>query len=260
MLRCSLRRSAVVCGNDLRILRRDPLPLLVLVAMPLLFMGFLQPSIRAALLDHGDRGVNGSEQTVPGMGVMFSMFLVTNVGVAFFREHAWNTWERLRASSLRTGEIMLGKAITPLLVAAYQFAVLFGLGGLLYGLEIRGSVPALLLVEGTFALCMVGVGLAVVAHCRTLLQVNALSNLGTLVFAGVGGAVTPSFLLPAWVRAIAPATPAYWAMRGFRSVIVDGGTWTVALLPAGVLLTFAAALVGLAATRFRIDAAKVAWA
>lgn len=260
MMRWSWRRSWVVCGNDLRILRRDPLPLVVLVSMPLLLMGFLQPSLRAALVEHGYRGANGSEQAVPGMAVMFSMFLVSNVGVAFFREHAWNTWERLRASSLGTGEIMVGKAIAPFLVAAFQFAVLFGAGGTLYGLHVKGSLPALVLVEVAFALCMVSLGLVVVAHCRTLLQVNALSNLGALVFAGLAGALTPSFLLPAWVRAVAPTTPGYWAMRGFRAVIVDGGGLGVALLPAAVLVLFAGALGALAATRFRIDAAKVAWA
>jgi ABC-2 type transport system permease protein len=107
---------------------------------------------------------------------------------------------------------------------------------------------------------MVSLGLVVVAHCRTLLQVNALSNLGTLLFAGVGGAVTPSFLLPGWVRAVAPATPAYWAMQGFRTVIVDGGGWTAAVVPTGVLLAFSAVLGAVAAGRFRADAAKVAWA
>jgi ABC-2 type transport system permease protein len=155
---------------------------------------------------------------------------------------------------------MLGKAITPLLVAAFQFAVLFGGGGALYGLHVKGSVLALLLVEAAFALCMVSLGLVVVAYCRTLLQVNALSNLGALVFAGIAGALTPSFLLPAWVRAVAPATPGYWAMRGFRTVIVDGGGGGEVLLPAGVLVVFAVVLGALAAARFRMAAAKVAWA
>ncbi|MGH8990598.1 MAG: ABC transporter permease [Acidimicrobiia bacterium] len=228
--------------------------------MPLLFMGFLQPSLRSALVEHGYHDANGSEQAVPGMAVMFSMFLVSNIGVAFFREHAWNTWERLRASSMGTGEIMLGKAIAPLLVAVFQFAVLFGVGGRLYGLAVKGSLLALLLVEAAFALCMVSLGLVVVAHCRTLLQVNALSNLGALILAGVAGAVTPSFLLPAWVGAIAPGTPGYWAMRGFRTVVVDGGGVREALLPAGVLVAFAGVLGAVAAVRFRIEAVKVAWA
>lgn len=259
MPRWSFRNCGVVCRNDLRILRRDPLPLFVLITMPLLFIGFLQPSLRSVLIEHGYRDVNGSEQTVPGMAVMFSTFLVSNVGVAFFREHAWNTWERLRASSLQTGEILVGKAVAPLLTAAFQFAVLFGVGATLYGLRIQGSLLALLLVEASFLVCLVALGLVVVACCRTLLQVNALSNVGSLVLAGIAGALTPSFLLPAWVRAVAPATPGYWAMRGFHDVIVDGGGWREALLPAGVLLSFAAGLSAVAAARFRVEAAKVAW-
>jgi ABC-2 type transport system permease protein len=256
----SFRRSWAVCQHDLRILRRDPLPLFVLVSMPLILMGFLQPAFRAALVEHGQPAANGAEQAVPGMAVMFSMFLVSNVGFAFFREHGWNTWERLRASPAKPGEIMLGKAVGPLLVAGFQLVALFGAGGLVYGLHVRGSILAMGLTAAAFAVCMVSLGLAVVVSCRTLLQVNALSNVGALVLAGVGGALTPSFLMPHWVRTIAPGAPSYWAMRGFRAVILSGAGIGDVVVPVGVLVLFSAALAAFASARFRMEQTKVAWA
>src|SRR5437868_9051419 len=51
-------------------------------------------------------------------------------------------------------------------------------------------------------------------------QLNAFSNLGAMVLAGVGGALAPTSALPSWARTLAPATPSYWAMRGFRQVIL----------------------------------------
>src|SRR2546430_16850938 len=97
MMRWSWRRSWAVCGNDLRILRRDPLPLVVLVSMPLLFMGFLQPSLRAALVEHGYRGANGSEQAVPGMAGMFLPFFSPQHRSALFPGGARAHHERVPA-------------------------------------------------------------------------------------------------------------------------------------------------------------------
>jgi ABC-2 type transport system permease protein len=92
------------------------------------------------------------------------------------------------------------------------------------------------------------------------MQLNALGNLGALLLAGLGGALTPIPSLPAWARAIAPGTPSYWAMRGFRSVVLDGAGVGAVLLPSAMLLAFAAGLGTVAATRFRVDQRKMSWA
>lgn len=256
----SLRRSLAIARHDLRLLRRDPFPVILLIAMPLVLMAFMRPAFRAALIDAGYDGVNGAEQVVPGTTVMFAFFLVGNVGFAFFREHGWQTWERLRASEARPVEVMAGKAAVPLLTSAVQLVVLFGLGTVLFGLEIRGSVLGLVLVAASLSVCLVALGYAVTAMCRSIMQMNALSNLGALLFAGLGGALTPISTLPDWARTIAPATPSYWAMRGFRAVILDGGGLGAVALPCAVLLAFAAGLGLLAARRFSFAETKTSWA
>ena len=43
-----------------------------------------------------------------------------------------------------------------------------------------------------------------------------------MLFGAIGGALVPLSVLPQWAKTIAPLTPTYWAMRGFRSVILDG--------------------------------------
>jgi ABC-2 type transport system permease protein len=96
--------------------------------------------------------------------------------------------------------------------------------------------------------------------CRSVVQLNALTNAGAMLLAGLGGAVTPVELLPGWARAIAPLTPAYWAMRGFRSVLFDAGGLSSVLLPIGVLLGFSALFTLVAVRRFRVEEAKVSWA
>ncbi len=249
----SWRRSGAVMRQDLRILRSDPVFLLIMIVMPLLVMAFIKPAFRAALVESGVPDANGAEQVVPGTATMFAFFLMGNLGFAVFREHGWNTWERLRASRATPGEIMSGKTVTPLLSLALQLSVLFGL-------DVRGSYLALALVAASLAVCLVSLGFVLLAICRTVMQLNAVTNLGTMVFAGLGGAIAPITALPDWARTIAPATPSYWAMRGFRSVILEAGGLGAVALPVVVLLAFTTGFACIAGVRFRLEETKLSWA
>ena len=256
----SFRRSLAVARHEFRVLRRDLAFFVMFLAMPLLLMAFLTPSSKAIYQVRGGDASQGVAQAVPGISVFFSLFLMNNVAVIFFREHSWNTWERLRASWARPAEIMLGKAITPFVHSLVQLAVLFVAGGILFGLEINGSYPGLVLVAVAFSCFLVAAGFALVALCRTLTQVNLLNNVGSFLLAGLGGAVAPLEVLPGWARAVAPISPGYWAMRGFRAVIVGRGGVGDVVVPVGVLLAIAAGLLLIAAARFRVEDAKVGWA
>jgi ABC-type multidrug transport system, permease component len=257
----SLRRILAIARHDLRILRRDPVFVLIFTIMPLGFMAFTKGAFGAAMsIRYPNHAVNGAAQVVPGAAVLFSGFLVGNLGFAVFREHAWSTWERLRASHLETWELMLGKSIAPILTLALQLTVMLGLGGVIFDLHIRGSVPAFLIVAAMLALMEVALGFMLLAVCRSILQLNAATNLGAMMLGGIGGAVTPFYLLPTWAQRIAPATPTYWAMRGFRSVIIGGGGFSSVALPIAALTAFSAGFTIIAALRFGVEESKLSWA
>jgi ABC-2 type transport system permease protein len=253
------RRSWAIVRQDARILRNDPTFVIVFTLIPLVVIAFFKPMFRGILLVSGIDGATGAEHAVPGLIVMFSYFQVGNTAFGVIREHGWHTWARLRASHARPLEIMVGKVVVPLGTLALQFAVLFGVGLLAFGLEVNGSYLALTLVAACLAVCLSSFGLALLALCHSIMQVNAFANLGGLVMAGVGGALAPTELLPGWAQLLGPATPTYWAMRGFRTVILDGGGVADILAPAGVLLLFAATFLLVARLRFRVEDAKRSW-
>jgi ABC-2 type transport system permease protein len=255
----SPRRSLAISRHEMRILRRDPLPFVLLLALPIAIVAFLKPALALALFVQGHTHATGSEQAVPGMAVTFSFFLVGFVGAVFFREHAWGTWDRLRTEA-RPAELLVGMFLPIAGVAYAQMGVLFAVGFAGFGLRVRGSVAALALMAAVVPVAAVAYGTLVVAAARTLQQVNVVANLGTVVLAGIGGALIPLPLLPSWARRVAPATPAYWAMRGFRAVILDGRGVGSVLLPIGVLVGFAAVCAATAAARFSLEEAKVSWA
>lgn len=254
-------RVWAVARNDLRILRADPAFLVIFTLMPLAFMAFTQGAYGTALsLAFPDADLNGAEQVVPGAAVLFSGFLVGNLGFGVFREHGWHTWERLRASRLSTPELLVGKAVTPVLSLALQLTVMLGGGALLFDLDVRGPVVALVAVAFGLALVEVALGFMLLAVCRSVLQLNAATNIGAMFLGGLGGAVTPVSTLPEWAQTLVPFTPTYWAMTGFTDVIVDGAGITEIARPLGILAAFVVGFTAVAALRFRVEDSKLSWA
>jgi ABC-2 type transport system permease protein len=253
----SRQRVGVIVGHELRLQRRDPLPLMVLIVFPVITIAFLKPALRPALIASGHPHANGAEQVVPGQTAMSAFFLVSLITFSFFAEHAWLTWDRLRASAATSFEIVLGKSLPRMAAGLAQFVVVIGAGVLLFGLHIRGNALALAPLVVAFTLCLVLLGVAVTAVCRTAQEANSIGYLGMVLFGAIGGAFVPFSYLPGWARAIAPATPTYWAMRGLESVILDGRGFGATALPALVLAAMAALFTVVALRRMRFDETKI---
>ena len=148
----SLRRIGVIVGHELRLVGRDPTPLLVLIVFPVITIAFLKPALQPALVQGGYPDATGAEQVVPGQAVMSAFFLVSLITLAFFAEHGWATWDRLRASPATSLEIIVGKALPRVAIGIIEFAVVLGAGALIFELTVRGSVGALVPLVVAFTL------------------------------------------------------------------------------------------------------------
>jgi len=241
--------------HDLLILRNDPSILAILTLMPLVVVAFVKDLYRPWLLDAGVVHPTGAEQAVPGMAVMFSFFLMSTVGFTVFREHGWNTWARLRASPMSSGEIIAAKTITPAIESSLQLAVLFAGGYFLFGFRIQGSWMEIALMCAMLIVVLESLGLALMGLCTTVTQLTAVANLGTMLLAALGGAITPISTLPGWAAPLAPLSPMYWVMGGFRSIVVGDGT-SALVLPIGVLAAEAVVFLGIARWRFSVGDRK----
>jgi len=251
-------RSLAIFRHNTRLMLSDPAPLITYLVMPLIMMAFLQPMGKAILAGQGFSGSNGTEQVVPGMTVMFAFLSVSTIGVAFYREHGWGTWNRLRASNAGLTEVLLGKALPWFIMTLCQIMLLFAAGWLFFGLRCQGSFPALLLVMATLPFCLVAITLAWLSVCRTLDQFIVFSNLVGMVWSGLGGALAPAELLPDWGRWLANFSPAYWAIKGFRQVILEGAGVGTVLPTILALAAFGGVALLITALRFRYSDAKVA--
>ena len=249
-------RTLTIARHTSRLLLADPVPIVVTTLMPVLLMAFLQGMGRSVLVGEGFPDANGAEQVVPGMAVLFGLFGVMYVGMAFFAEHGWGTWERLRASHATAPEILLGKLVPPALVLLLQTVVLFAAGVVLFGLQVRGSMTALTAMVLATTTFLVAISMLAVAMLRTVNQLSAAVNIGAMVLGGLGGALAPVSVLPAWARAVAPLSPAYWSLEGFRAVTLEGAGLGAVAGPVAVLLGCSVLAAVVAGRRFRVTDAK----
>lgn len=253
----SWRASWAITRHELRVMAKDPSTAIFVVVMPLAMAALLKGLFQDTLVAQGVADANGSEFAVPGMAVAFSAFSVGYSGFAFFREHGWGTWERLRASPASSIDILVGKVTPAVAVTLLQTTLLFLLGGPLLGFRVEGPVIALVPTIVMLALCLNAFGVAATALSRTSQQLNAIGSAGGFLLAILGGAFVPIEAMPGWGQAIAPAIPTYWAMQAFSDVIVGGAGMRSTLQPAAMMLLFTLGFVLLAATRFRFDEPKV---
>jgi ABC-2 type transport system permease protein len=237
----ALARTAALARHNALLMLREPGPLVSRMVLPLAFVTLLHPLYRAAQ-GPGD----GTSQAVIGTLVTFSLLALSIVGGAILTERVWHTWERLRASPARAGEILLGKAVPVMTAMLAQQAVVLGFGALVLGLPVRRPlllVPALL--SWTFALLGMGAVLGVLA--RSFGELSAAYDIGGLLLSSLGGALVPLAEMPSWIGAVAPASPGYWAVRALRGAL--GGDAHATLTASAVLLGFAAVTGAGAASR-----------
>ena len=245
--------SIAIARQSLRIMRAELASLVSLVVMPAILMMVFLPIARDALRQSGFRHATGAEQVVPGMTVGFGLFLLGFVAFGFMSERTWGTWERLRATRARPWEVVVGKLVPAFGIAVTYQLVLFVIGAVLFGLRVHGHVVALALIIPTFGAAIVAIGIFVVSVARTPQHVNVATNIFGMGLSALGGAYVPTALLPAWARAIAPVTPTYWAVRGFRVAFLPSYALSGALVSAAVLAGLAVVFGTAAASRLRAE-------
>jgi ABC-2 type transport system permease protein len=238
-----------IARNDLAIIAAEPAVYSVLVVMPVIVILFLAPVLGPALQQQGYAGLPPVEVASPGLAVMFDFFVVTLVGYSILDERRWNTWPRLRISSLSPLTILLAKGVVPLGTSLWQQITLFTVGVLWFHLSLGAAAASLVTISLPLAACVVSLGMAIASFARTARQVSVFGNVSTLLLGGLGGALTPVALLPVWVRSVAPATPGFWAIRGLHALLLDRRAVTSGLLSSVVLFGFAAVFLSIAAFR-----------
>ncbi len=200
-------------------------------------------------------GANFADFLIPGV-MTFAVFLLTNLLTitGFVQERVSGTLDRLGASPLTEGEMVLGYSLAYSLVAVLQAAVLVTVAVVAFGIVIVGSLLLAFLFIALLAIASQGLGILLSAAARTEAQaIQFLPFLIMPVFL-LSGIFWPVEAIPAWLRPLSWALPTTYEVEGLRSVMIRGwgiervGPYLAALALFGVLF-FAAARFSLKRSR-----------
>ncbi len=186
-----------------------------------------------------------------GLVVFFLVFVITSV--AFLRERVQGTLERLMASALRRGEIVLGYMLAFSLVALAQslLVLLFSL----YVLRVHntGSAALIFLIEALVAVAAVNLGIFVSMFARTEFEAVQFIPLVIVPQVLLSGVLVPVSSEAPALQAVSNVLPLTYAVYGLRDVMLKGSglTSSALLLDIGVVVAFGVLMVVAAAATLR---------
>jgi ABC-2 type transport system permease protein len=190
------------------------------------FTGFVPIVSTAARAGDAADGDGGGEPPsivayyAAGIGVMFLLFSMAGAGGTLLEEEEQGTLERLLASRVTMGRLLLANWLFFAVVGVLQVALMFVWGALVFGLELwqpnrLAGFTAMTLVTGAAA---AGFGIVLATLCRSRAQLAGLSTIIILIMSALGGSMVPRFVMPAFMNTTAKFTFNGWALDGYLKV------------------------------------------
>ena len=189
---------------------------------------------------------------VPGlMGVILTMTLIMQTGLAIARERERGTMENLLAMPVRPIEIMIGKLVPYILVAYIQVTVILAAAHFIFGVPILGSIPFLLLCVLAFVVANLAVGLLFSTLARNQMQAMQMTFFFFLPSILLSGFMFPFRGMPGWAQNIGEVLPLTHFLRIVRGILLKVNGPAEVWPNLWPLLVFTLVVVALGAKRFR---------
>ncbi len=158
------------------------------------------------------------EYVVPGIiGIILQLLTVTLTACTIARERESGTLYQLMVTSLRRGEIVIGKILPYLAVSILLILVVIVVAGFHFHVAFH-QWPVLAVICLLFLLCSLGLGLLISAFSRTQTQAIQLSVFFLLPIFVLSGAFAPLEQLPLAIRYLSELFPLTHFCRAFRLV------------------------------------------
>jgi ABC-2 type transport system permease protein len=168
----------------------------------------------------------------------FFIFLLS--AVSFLRERTSGTLERLMATPLRRGELVIGYLAGFSVFALLQALVIIAFTVFVLKVQYRGNLATIFVVEAVMVVGAVSLGLLVSAAARNELQAVQFVPIVLLPQVFLSGLLIPVSQLPDYLRPIAAVLPLTYANDALRAVMIKGFELIdpVVLRDIGALLLF----------------------
>lgn len=188
--------------------------------------------------------IDASAKTYPTNAYAFSfpqgiiwgiMGCTIGFGISLVVERQHGTLARLQLAPMPRIYVLLGKGLACFITTAGVCVMLLLIASLVFSVRFN-SVP--MLAMAVVCVSIAFVGLMMLTACGGSTE-SATSGIGwsvMMVFALLGGAAVPLFVMPGWVRDLSDISPVKWSIIALEGAIWRGFTMQQMLLPCGILL------------------------
>ena len=172
-------------------------------------------------------------------------------GLSVARERENGTFDQLMVTPLLPMEILIGKAVPPLLIGMVQSFIVLTIAVAWFKVALVGSLFTLALVMAVFLLSCVGIGLSISAVAQNMQQVIVYNFVVLLPIMLLSGMATPVRNMPTVLQYFTYINPMRFAIDGVRRVYIEGASLSMIASDFIPMLIVAAVTMPLAAWMFR---------
>lgn len=195
--------------------------------------------------NYGDKDTNFFDKIVPilmGFFVFFFVFLIS--GMALLNERTTGTLDRLLATPVRRGEIVLGYMLSYSILALIQTVIIVSVTVGFMGVQITGTLAAVMTINFLLALVALAFGILMSTLAQSefqMMQFIPVIVIPQIFFSGI----VPLNSLAPWVKDISYVLPLTYAGNAMTQIIMYGARLSSLGRDIGVLLLFLLVLTGL---------------
>jgi ABC-2 type transport system permease protein len=183
----------------------------------------------------------GFQQAVPGTMVQFILLMMfTTGGVGLYQERTLGILRRLASSPMPRSAVMLGKALTRLVIGFIQIAFAMLAGTFLFKVDWGPHLIMVLFILCAYAVLAALAGMLLGNFGKSEGQIIAIGVILSNILSAIGGCWWPIEITPAWAQKASLALPTGWAMDAMHKLVSFGAS-PLSALPH--LLALAAAAV-----------------
>jgi ABC-2 type transport system permease protein len=189
---------------------------------------------------------------VPGLvGVILTMTMLIFTALSVTREIERGTMESLLAMPIRPIEIMLGKIVPYIFIGFIQATIIVGLGMLLFGVPVLGSLALLAALGTLFIAANLSIGYTFSTIAQNQLQAVQMSIMFFLPNILLSGFMFPFAGMPTWAQWIGEALPLTHFLRIVRAIMLKGAAFGDLYYDSAALFVLMLIAMSIAVRRFR---------
>ena len=191
---------------------------------------------------------------VPGlMALILMMISALLTALAITREKELGTMEQLLVTPLVPLEIIVGKLLPYVVLAAVDGILILLVGELAFGVRIQGSSLLLAVASCCYIFTALALGLLVSTVAKkqehALLIVMPITMLPTMMLSGF---IFPLASLPGWLQVLSRIVPATYFLQIIRGIMLKGVGLSILWQPIAVLLGMGILLTIISIKKFRV--------